>query len=134
MSLGNQVTQLSVHGPGLLGTRELWCHINPLSGWAYRAHAGGCGSLGLHTCEGRCGWGGLREFWRGQMPAPGLSSCQYRLLTASGVLNKSLPCAEAQSLFICLVTSCAWPVARIDEESNLLGTLSVTKCGNTYYS
>ena len=39
------------------------------------------------------------------MPAPGLSSCQHHLLTASGVLNKSLPCIEAQSLFIWLVTS-----------------------------
>ena len=106
VSLGVEVTSSCLCvGQAFSQGRELWCHTNPLSGWAYRARAGAAGLWGC-TCKGRRGCG-AGEFWGGQMPALGLSSCQHHLLTASGVLNKSLPYAEAQSLFICLVTSSA---------------------------
>ena len=68
MSLGVEVTSSCLCvGQAFSQGRELWCHTNPLSGWAYRARAGAAGLWGC-TCKGRRGWG-AGEFGGGQMPA-----------------------------------------------------------------
>ena len=85
MSLGVEVTSSCLCvGQAFSQGRELWCHINPLSGWAYRAHAGGCGSLGLHL-RGEVwlgDWGilGRPDACSGpeQLPAP-LAHCLWGL-------------------------------------------------------
>ena len=79
MSLGVEVTSSCLCvGQAFSQGRELWCHTNPLSGWAYRARAGAAGLWGC-TCTGWRGWG-AGEFGGGQMPALGLSSCQSETL------------------------------------------------------